>query len=241
VSRNALEGPLPAWLTSFVGLTSLDASFNNLSGPLPTELRVLAQLLNLSLSHNALSGSIPLEQTPPNLKSLCSLDLSFNSLNGSIPWGFASAYTLALNLSYNQLSGQLPGYASGALAANLLCTDQQHRPVRRSRLLGPALSQAIHWCPSRHHPGVRPRRPSPGTGLGCPLLAPAGWGLGSRPLDMGCSWCSANFDPHLTTQLLVEATDNFSDQFILGRGGFGKCVQVSQCTVVGVIVLYVSM
>lgn len=220
VSRNELQGPVPTWLTSLVGLTSLDASFNNLSGPLPPELRVLSKLVNLTLSHNALSGNINETLAPPNLNFLRSLDLSFNSLNGTIPWGFANASTLVLNLSYNQLSGQVPGYDAGALAAHPsalinnsdLCGGAGFPPCPASGLstgaevgiivgsvllgllLGGALAAIWWFC------WFRKRRADPWDGV---LME------------------FHDFDPPLTTRALVDATEDFSDEYLLGRGGFG--------------------
>lgn len=221
VSRNALEGPLPPWLTSFVGLTTLDASHNGLSGPLLPELRVLGNLVTLSLSHNALSGSIPEELAPPNLnQSLRLMDLSFNQLNGSIPWGFNSSVYVP-NLSNNQLSGQVPGYDQGTLASN---------PSALSNNSGLCGAPGFPACPV---PGLTTGQLVGiilGTVFGSLLIGAVVGALCWRHWVRNhriSRWDGVlkvyhEFDPPLTIRTLLEASDEFSDEYLLGRGGFGS-------------------
>ncbi|KAI5065535.1 hypothetical protein GOP47_0020230 [Adiantum capillus-veneris] len=60
LSRNLLSGPIPSSLGNTTCLALLDLSYNNLSGPLPSSLGNLTQLSSFNVSYNPwLSGSIP--------------------------------------------------------------------------------------------------------------------------------------------------------------------------------------
>lgn len=217
VSRNALEGPLPDALTDLVLLSTLDASANKLSGALPPELRVLQQLSYLALDCNQLSGPIPPELAPPNLLTLRTFNLSFNALNGTIPWGFANAslYGIALNLSHNSLSGQVPGYDTGPLASDPsvvagnegLCGGAGYPACPSSGLSAGALAGII--IGSVLFAGLV------GAGI-------AWWLAGRRNPWNGVLMVFREFDPPLTIKTILDVTDRFSDEFLLGRGGFGS-------------------
>ncbi|TYK12979.1 protein BRASSINOSTEROID INSENSITIVE 1 [Cucumis melo var. makuwa] len=83
LSHNMLSGSIPKEIGSTNYLYILDLGHNSLSGPIPQELGDLTKLNILDLSSNELEGSIPLSLT--GLSSLMEIDLSNNHLNGSIP------------------------------------------------------------------------------------------------------------------------------------------------------------
>ncbi|KAJ4825103.1 hypothetical protein Tsubulata_016821, partial [Turnera subulata] len=94
-------GSLPAF-HGFLGLESLDLSYNSLSGDISSQLDGL-----LVLSTNAFQGSIPTEIG--NHLNLTEIDLSHNELSGSIPLSIGSLAKLEnLILSGNSLTGNIP-------------------------------------------------------------------------------------------------------------------------------------
>ncbi|KAH0758364.1 hypothetical protein KY290_021857 [Solanum tuberosum] len=85
----------------------LDLSYNKLEGSIPKELGTMYYLSILNLGHNDLSGMIP--QDLGGLKNVAILDLSYNRFNGPIPNSLTSLTLLGeIDLSNNNLSGMIP-------------------------------------------------------------------------------------------------------------------------------------
>ncbi|KAK1410729.1 hypothetical protein QVD17_37268 [Tagetes erecta] len=82
LSYNKLEGWIPKELGSMYYLNILNLGHNDLTGPIPEELSGLKNMAILDLSHNRLNGTIPNSLTSLGLGDA---DLSFNNLSGSIP------------------------------------------------------------------------------------------------------------------------------------------------------------
>ncbi|KAI8608574.1 hypothetical protein BC830DRAFT_1154791 [Chytriomyces sp. MP71] len=103
-------------LSDFKKLVNVDLSKNRLEGSIPASLGCLFQLKELNLSSNALSGRIPIELT--TLTKLKSLVLNSNRLAGRIPASISNLKDLqVLDFGCNQLSGPL--IPSIGLLANL--------------------------------------------------------------------------------------------------------------------------
>lgn len=83
LSYNKLEGGIPKELGSMYYLSILILGHNDLAGPLPDELGGLKNVAILDLSHNRFNGSIPHAMT--SLTLLGEVDLSNNNLSGPIP------------------------------------------------------------------------------------------------------------------------------------------------------------
>ncbi|CAL9087637.1 unnamed protein product [Musa textilis] len=83
LSYNQLSGEIPKKFGSMYYLLILNLGHNMLSGPIPPELGSLRYAAVLDLSHNALEGPIP--PSFSGLAMLSEIDLSNNKLNGSIP------------------------------------------------------------------------------------------------------------------------------------------------------------
>ncbi|KAM7523647.1 hypothetical protein LguiA_013549 [Lonicera macranthoides] len=83
LSYNKLEGTIPKELGSMYYLFILNLGHNDLTGPIPEELGSLKNVAILDLSFNSLNGSIP--QSLTGLTSLGEIDLSNNKLSGVIP------------------------------------------------------------------------------------------------------------------------------------------------------------
>lgn len=83
ISHNMLSGSIPKEIGSMYYLYILNLGHNDISGNIPQELGSLTNLNILDLSHNTLEGQIP--QTLTGLSLLTDIDLSYNSLSGVIP------------------------------------------------------------------------------------------------------------------------------------------------------------
>ncbi|KAK1282453.1 hypothetical protein QJS10_CPB22g00926 [Acorus calamus] len=83
LSYNHLDQPIPEELGSMYYLMVLNLGHNDLSGPIPVNLGSLKSVAVLDLSYNALEGPIP--GSFSGMSMLSEIDLSHNRLNGSIP------------------------------------------------------------------------------------------------------------------------------------------------------------
>lgn len=83
ISHNMLSGSIPKEIGKMLYLYILNLGHNNLSGTIPEDLGSLKSLNILDLSSNSLDGTIP--QTLTGLSLLMEIDLSNNHLTGVIP------------------------------------------------------------------------------------------------------------------------------------------------------------
>ncbi|CAI0442605.1 unnamed protein product [Linum tenue] len=106
LEMNSLQGRIPDALGNCKRLLAANLSQNSLEGTIPTELVSLSSLsIFLDLSGNRLSGSIPVEET------LEALYLDSNYFQGSIPQSLSALRGIQrLNLSRNNFSGQIPDF-----------------------------------------------------------------------------------------------------------------------------------
>ncbi|KAH7855685.1 hypothetical protein Vadar_027661 [Vaccinium darrowii] len=131
LNDNQLSCNIPRELGRLVNLQNLNLAANKLSGSIPRELADCMRLLNLILSNNRLGDIIPLElgqlhgleildlgnniflgpipQQFGALQRLETLNVSHNSLSGFLPSSFDNLVSLSsVDISYNQLEGELP-------------------------------------------------------------------------------------------------------------------------------------
>ncbi|CAM0150183.1 unnamed protein product [Urochloa decumbens] len=83
LDTNSFNDSIPPSISKMKGLIILTLYNNTLSGEIPQELGLMDGLKGLYLSHNNLSGGIP--ESFENMTSLVKLDLSFNNLEGKVP------------------------------------------------------------------------------------------------------------------------------------------------------------
>ncbi|BAT79086.1 hypothetical protein VIGAN_02189900 [Vigna angularis var. angularis] len=83
ISHNMLSGSIPKEFGVMYYLTILNLGHNNVSGSIPQELGKMKNLNILDLSNNRLEGQIP--QSLTGLSLLTEIDLSNNMLSGTIP------------------------------------------------------------------------------------------------------------------------------------------------------------
>ncbi|XP_037451528.1 probable LRR receptor-like serine/threonine-protein kinase At3g47570 [Triticum dicoccoides] len=108
VGHNNLQGAIPE-IGTLKHLTTLDLSSNMLTGQIPDSLGQCYDLVSLQMDQNSLIGNIP--ATFGNLSSLSMLNLSHNNLSGNIPTVLNTLKFLnSLDLSHNHLQGEIPIY-----------------------------------------------------------------------------------------------------------------------------------
>ncbi|XP_015623991.1 receptor kinase-like protein Xa21 isoform X2 [Oryza sativa Japonica Group] len=242
LEKNAFEGHIPPSLGNPPLLLKLDLTYNNLQGTIPWEISNLRQLVYLKLTSNKLTGNIPnaldrcqnlvtiqmdqnfLTGTIPislgNLKGLSVLNLSHNILSGTIPAVLGDLPLLSkLDLSYNNLQGEIPrielfrtsvylegnrGLCGGVMDLHMpSCPQVSHRKERKSnltRLLIPIvgfLSLTVLIC-LIYLVKKTPRR----TYLSL--------------LSFGKQF------PRVSYKDIAQATGNFSQSNLIGRGSYGS-------------------
>ncbi|XP_019195992.1 PREDICTED: probable LRR receptor-like serine/threonine-protein kinase At3g47570 [Ipomoea nil] len=107
LSHNQFIGSIPKEVRYLKNLGILDLSYNSLSGPIPPELGSCVYLEILNLTNNNLEGPIP--PALANLRGMEFLELSHNHLIGQIPTFLKDFKFLQnLNLSYNEFEGAVP-------------------------------------------------------------------------------------------------------------------------------------
>lgn len=107
LSYNNLEGPIPQEVSNLNQLNELHLSSNMFTGEIPGTLGECEQLQILQMDHNFLSGNIP--NSLGSLKSLTIVNISHNNLSGVIPVELSRLPSLTqLDLSYNDLQGEIP-------------------------------------------------------------------------------------------------------------------------------------
>ncbi|KAK7273133.1 hypothetical protein RIF29_14179 [Crotalaria pallida] len=107
LSKNHLQGIIPAEIGLLSKLRYLNLSWNDLNSQMPPEFGLLPNLTVLDLRNSALFGSIPADICESG--NLAILELDGNSLKGSIPEEIGNCSSLyLLSLSHNNLSGSIP-------------------------------------------------------------------------------------------------------------------------------------
>ncbi|GAY59877.1 hypothetical protein CUMW_197820 [Citrus unshiu] len=227
---NKLNGSISIALGKLQKLQGLGLEDNKLEGSIPNSICRLTELYELELGGNKLFGSIPacfVNLASLRILSLGSNDLKFlnlsnNNLSGAIPASLEKlSYLEDLNLSFNKLEGEIPrGGSFGNFSAEsfegneLLCgspnlqvppckTSIHHTSWKISLLLGIVLPLStilmivVIWLILRY----RQRGKQPSNDANMPLVA---------------TWRTFSYLE------LCRATDGFSENNLIGRGGFGS-------------------
>ncbi|KAI6683172.1 hypothetical protein NL676_029085 [Syzygium grande] len=235
LSRNMLSGEIPSDIGKMRNFSMLNLGVNNFSGKLPREIRELP-LVVLNISENRFSGQIPWEIG--EIKCLQNLDLSYNNFSGTFPASLNELAELSkFNVSYNpMISGVIP--ATG-----------QFGTFEKESFLGDPLlvlssfpNQSPHSSTDNTRPGTKkPPKFMVFLVLSGLVLAFLAFGILSFILfspkkyrrEFGSS--SSSSSPWLSESVpviqlvkraftygdILKATSNFSDEKVIGKGGFG--------------------
>ncbi|KAM3318495.1 hypothetical protein ACQJBY_035952 [Aegilops geniculata] len=236
-SQNSFVGALPADVSGLRQTNYMDVSSNFLIGSIPNSFGQLNMLTYLNLSHNSFNSSIP--SPLEKLKSLASLDLSFNNLSGTIPLFLANlTYLTTLNLSFNSLEGQIPeggvfsNLTTQSLIGNIgLCGDTRLR-------FPPCLDRS----PSSKRHLLQFLLPILALAFGAIAIFVFIWTRGKlKKGDGETSVDPTNVLGHqiISYRELIRATNDFSEDNLLGFGSFGKVFkgQLSDGSVVAIKVI----
>ncbi|KAG6484865.1 probable LRR receptor-like serine/threonine-protein kinase At2g24230 [Zingiber officinale] len=149
LSGNTITGPLPADISNFKLMESLDLSRNRFSGEITREVGLLTNLRLLNLRSNFLVKRIP--ETIRGCASLVSIDLSNNKLGGLLPVGFGSFFEnlTTMDLSGNRFVGKMPNLSSLPSLAYLNLSGNHFRDLALGGL-GQAL-QVVDLSKNQFH------------------------------------------------------------------------------------------
>ncbi|PVH33683.1 hypothetical protein PAHAL_8G044700 [Panicum hallii] len=239
LSNNSFSGALPADVSGLKIVYIIEIDSNIFIGKIPDSFGQLRTLAQLDFSHNSFEGTIP--ESFQELTNLASLNISSNNLSGTIPKFLANFTSLTtLNLSFNKLEGKIP---EGGVFSNITLTS----------LIGNA---GLCGAPRLGFSPCLEKSDSTGRHLLKFLLPAATIALVSialcvylmikRKLKNKRQIHASDVGPSdlmshrlLPYHDLVRATDNFSDNNLLGTGSFGKVFkgQLSTGLVVAIKVL----
>ncbi|KAL6839048.1 hypothetical protein ACP4OV_031102 [Aristida adscensionis] len=228
ISMNKLSGSIPQDLGSCTTLRSLILNHNSLSGDMPITIGNLGSLqIVLDVSNNKLTGKLPSQLG--NLVMLEVLNISHNEFDGSIPSSFASMVSLStLDVSYNNLEGPIP---MGQLFHNASARWFLHNKGLCGNISG--LPTCSSTPITEHHKGRTSKLVLTisisvcifiilATLLGVLILVCTRKGSQKTIVrdtrDVLSVW---NFDGKLAFEDITRATENFSDRYIIGSGGYG--------------------
>ncbi|XVE63330.1 hypothetical protein DITRI_Ditri07aG0011500 [Diplodiscus trichospermus] len=224
LSSNSLTGSLPIAIGKWKVVTSMDFSNNHFSSDIPAGVGDLRDLAYFSISNNRISGSIP--ESFGKLLSLEFLDLSRNDLSGEIPKSLENlSYLKHFNVSFNKLQGEIPdggsfrNYTAESFKGNeVLCGAVQlkvpsckSKPVRNSKAATKLITYvllaiactifvlAIIFTFLRHRKRKLEKLSTQEEDL----------------LPLG-TWRRISYHE------LSQATDQFSESRLLGKGSFGS-------------------
>ncbi|KAB1220974.1 hypothetical protein CJ030_MR3G025335 [Morella rubra] len=215
------NGSLSAKVGNMKVLTQLDLSTNQLSGGIPMTIGGLKDLVVLYVSNNRLEGAIP--QSFGELVSLVILELCNNSFSGEIPKSLeALSYLKYLNVSFNRLRGEVPmgGSFVNFTIASFMSNDAL---CGAPRLQLPLCDTRVQKNTSKHI--LKFILPT----ISLTILALVLVLVWTRCIKRNAK--STLFDAELSPlaqwrrisqQELIQATDGFSLNNLLGEGSFGS-------------------
>ena len=231
-------------------LIYLDLAYNSLSGTIPQDLGSMNFLQVLNLGHNSLSGNIP--DSFGGLKLIGVLDVSHNYLQGYIPGSLGTLSFLSdLDVSNNNLTGLIPSGGqlttfpasryennSGLCGVPLPpCVSQSHSAVYSTQgkkqsmeagmiigitfFLSCILGLTFALYRVKKYQLKEEQREKYIESL--PTSGSSSWKLSSVPEPLSIN--VATFEKplrKLTFAHLLEATNGFSADSLIGSGGFGE-------------------
>ncbi|CAL5090817.1 unnamed protein product [Urochloa decumbens] len=229
LSYNGLTGVIPASLGNMMYLQVLNLGHNELNGTIPYEFSGLKSIGALDLSNNRLSGGIP--SGLGGLTFLADFDVSNNNLSGPIPSsGQLTTFPQTRYANNSGLCGiPLPpcSHDPGRGGAPSASSDGRRKTIGGSVLVGVALSILILLLLLVTLFKLRKNQKTEEMRTGyiesLPTSGTSSWKLSGvhEPLSINV----ATFEKplrKLTFAHLLEATNGFSAETLIGSGGFGE-------------------
>ncbi|RVW38997.1 Serine/threonine-protein kinase BRI1-like 1 [Vitis vinifera] len=209
----------------------LDLSYNSLSGTIPQSFGSLNYLQVLNLGHNQLTGNIP--DSLGGLKAIGVLDLSHNNLQGYIPGALGQLTTFPAS-RYDNNSGlcgvPLPPCGSDAgdhPQASSYSRKRKQQAVAAEMVIGITVSLfcifGLTLALYRMKKNQRTEEQRDKYIESLPTSGSSSWKLSSVPEPLSIN--VATFEKplrKLTFAHLLEATNGFSAESLIGSGGFGE-------------------
>ncbi|KAA8527139.1 hypothetical protein F0562_008632 [Nyssa sinensis] len=226
LSYNSLSGAIPENFGSMNFLQVFNLGHNNLTGNIPFSFGSLKAIGVLDLSHNNLQGFIP--GSLGGLSFLNDLDVSNNNLTGPIPSG--GQLTTFVPSRYENNSGlcgvPLPPCGSGNGPHHSLNHQRKKQSVAVDMVIGIAVSAfcivvltfALYMMKYNRKEEKRQKYIE-----SLPTSGSSSWKLSSAPEPLSIN--VATFEKplrKLTFAHLLEATNGFSADSLIGSGGFGE-------------------
>ncbi|XP_024041855.1 probable LRR receptor-like serine/threonine-protein kinase At3g47570 [Citrus sinensis] len=220
LSSNSFTIPLPSEIGNLEVLVQIDLSMNNFSGAIPTTIGGLKDLQYLFLEYNRLQGSIP--DFIGGLINLKSLDLSNNNLSGAIPISLEKLLDLQhINVSFNKLEGEIPregpfrNFSIESFKGNeLLCgMPNLHVPPCRT---------GIHHTSRKNDLLIGIVLPLSTIFMMVVILLILRYRKRGKPLLNDANMPPLANQRRFTYLELFHATNGFSANNIIGRGGIGS-------------------
>ncbi|KAI3903393.1 hypothetical protein MKW98_032047 [Papaver atlanticum] len=230
ISYNSLSGNIPSRFGSMNYLQVLNLGHNRLTGSIPDSLGDLKQVGVLDLSHNYLEGYVP--GSLGSLSFLSDLDVSNNNLTGPIPSGGQLITFPAARYENNSGLCGVPLPPCGAGSSGSHSDLNRHRKKRPTSMAGGviiAILLAMFFIVGlmftlykvKHSHQKEVKRDKYIESL--PTSGSSSWKLSGvlEPLSINI----ATFEKplrKLTFAHLLEATNGFSADSLIGSGGFGE-------------------
>ncbi|KAH6814154.1 BAK1-interacting receptor-like kinase 1 [Perilla frutescens var. frutescens] len=191
-----LKGDFPQGISACKSLTGLDLSKNSIRGAIPNDIsKLVTYVTSLDLSSNQLSGEIPVDLA--NCSFLNFLKLDNNQLTGQIPLQIGLLNRLkTFSVANNRLSGQVPTFANATYTAEDYANN--------AGLCGGPLPPCGGTAKAKHTPIII------GAAVGGLTVAALGF------LSM-----FENTVAKMNLSDLMKATNNFSNENIIGSGRTG--------------------
>ncbi|GFZ08710.1 leucine-rich repeat protein kinase family protein [Actinidia rufa] len=229
LSYNMLNGSIPLSLGNCTKLMTIDLAYNNLTSAIPEQIFGLSSINYFS--GNLFKGTIP--SSLAQLKGMQVLDLSCNNLSGQIP-SFLGEFTSIqyLNLSYNMFEGEVP--SEGAFG-----TRSAFSVVGNNKLCGGITYLQLPACPAKV---VEKRKKSFSRRVLIPLISTVVVVFvllfcllvvvyqvkRSMQPPSSTSILQGDF-PKLSYSDLLQATNEFSSNNLIGEGSHANKSFVAEC------------